>query len=189
MKRFLIVFMIGALILVNSCSTHSIDDYAGSSPELNLREFFDGQLVAYGMVRERSGKMIRYFQATIEASWDNGVGTLDETFWFNDGEVQKRVWTLTPKANGEYIGVAGDVIGEARIALSGNAMNIRYQLDVPWKDSSIAISMDDWLYQVSPNVIMNETAMSKWGFSVGKVTLVIMKAGVATEVPGLLGRQ
>lgn len=50
-----------------------------------------------GVVKNFSGEVIRTFDADISASWDDeGVGTLDEVFRFNDGEVQTRVWTLTP---------------------------------------------------------------------------------------------
>jgi hypothetical protein len=32
--------------------------------------------------------VIRYFDASIDASWEDGVGTLDENVVFDDGEEQ-----------------------------------------------------------------------------------------------------
>jgi len=46
---------------------------------------------------------MRYFSAGIDASWSDGIGTLDESFVFDDGEQHKRVWTLKPSADNHYI--------------------------------------------------------------------------------------
>lgn len=172
-KQLLFVFT--ALLI--GCAGPSINDYSTTEPTLNIESFFDGQLQVYGIVRNRQGKLIRHFEAQIAAHWDKGIGTLDETFLFNDGEKQTRIWTLKPnKQKGHFLGYADDVVGAAKIRVSGQAMNIRYYLSVPWgDDSSIDIAMDDWLFKVAPGVIMNETMMTKWGIHVGTVTLVIMK--------------
>ena len=169
-----------------SCSSVTVDDYAGRQPELTLEGFFSGDLVAYGIVRNRSGKVIRYFSAALKGSWDTGIGTLDEVFWFDDGERQTRLWTMTPTGDNEYRGTAGDVEGAALIKVRGNAINLAYHLRVPYQGRDIVLTMDDWMYQVAPGVVMNETLMSKWGFEVGKITLVIMRADVVTAIPRLI---
>lgn len=65
-------------------------------------------------MKNRSGEIIRTFKGDLVGSWDeNGVGTLDERFVYNDGEKQTRVWTLKPTLDGKYIGTAGDIVGEA----------------------------------------------------------------------------
>ena len=158
-----------------SCSSIDIDEYENRQPSITLESFFSGELVAYGIVRNRSGKVTRYFQASLKGSWVDGVGTLDEVFFFDDGEKQTRVWTMKPQQQGTYIGTASDVIGEAKIETSGNAIRLNYNLEVPYKDDKITLSMDDWMYQVVPGVVINETVMKKFGFTVGKVTLVIMR--------------
>jgi hypothetical protein len=183
-------FFLGLIIMISSiliaCSSTNIDEYRDRSPVLELESFFSGDLVAYGIVRNRSGKVIRYFNAALKGSWENGVGTLDEVFWFNNGERQTRLWTMTPNGKGDYIGTAGDVEGEALIQARGNAVRLNYTLRLPYKNREIKVSMDDWMYQVSPGVVMNETLMTKWGFTVGKVTLVIMKSEIVNDIPELV---
>jgi hypothetical protein len=171
-----------------ACSSVTIDDYADKTPAMNLEDFFTGDLVAYGIVRDRSGKMTRHFQAALKGSWEDGVGTLDELFWFDDGEKQNRIWKMTPTDNGNYIGTAGDVEGSALIESKGNAVRLAYRLKLPYKNKEITVSMDDWMYQVAPGVIINETLMSKWGFHVATVTLVIMKSEVTESIPVLIDR-
>jgi hypothetical protein len=57
---------------------------------------------------------------------------------------------------------------------AGNAIHMNYVLDVPLASGkNIGIRMDDWLYQVSDNSIVNVTSMSKFGFSVGEVVLTM----------------
>jgi hypothetical protein len=70
----------------------------------------------------------------------------------------------------------------------GNAIRLAYDLRVPYKDDEIVLAMDDWMYQISPGVVLNETVMRKWGFEVGKVTLVIMKTDAVNDFPSLIKR-
>ena len=137
--------------------------------------FFSGELIASGIVKDRSGRVIRYFNATIDASWEGGVGTLDEQFVFDDGEEQTRVWTLERTAAGAYIATAGDVIGESQMKVLGNSLFMQYVLRIPYGDGTIDVNVDDRMYLVSDTVLLNESVMSKWGFHVGQITLVIQK--------------
>ncbi|WP_246125089.1 DUF3833 domain-containing protein [Exilibacterium tricleocarpae] len=161
------------MVLLVGCSGVSINDYRSNQPALVLEEFFDGNLSAHGVVKNRSGKVIRYFNADIKASWENGVGTLDEDFLFDDGEKQRRVWTLRPAGEGRYIGTAGDVVGEGRGTVVGNAMFLDYVLRIPYGDGTLDIRVDDRMYLVSPNVLINESSLRKFGFEVGRLLLVI----------------
>lgn len=169
-----LVLAITPLLFVSGCSPVKVEDYQDVSPAFDIPSFFDGRLMAYGIVKNRSGKMIRHFTAAIDASWENGVGTLDERFTFNDGEEQRRVWTLK-KQGAHYIGTAGDVVGEAKLTHAGNALFLKYVLQVPYKGSTIDVTVDDRMYLVNPKVLINESAMSKFGFDVGEVVLTIVK--------------
>ena len=40
---------------------------------------------------------------------------------------------------------------------------------------TIDVRMDDWMYLVTPDTLINQTTMSKWGVDVGEVVLVIQK--------------
>lgn len=162
-------------LLVAGCAGPSLDDYSDFKPALVPEDFFTGELSARGVVKNRSGEVIRTFDADIIATWDeDGVGTLDEVFRFNDGEVQTRVWTLTPD-NGAYHATAGDVVEPGTMRWQGNAIHMNYVLRVPYGDSTIDVRMDDWMHLITPDTLINQTTMSKWGVEVGEVVLVIQK--------------
>ena len=175
------IFHISAITLViflSACSSITVNEYSKNTPKLVAQEFFNGDLTAHGVVKNRSGKVIRYFNATIKAYWENGVGTLEEKFIFNDGEIQYRTWKLVPNKNNPalFSATAGDVIGTGKGQTSGNAFNLNYLLSVKHNDSSINVSVDDWMWLIDEKTLLNESTLTKFGFKVGSVQLVINKS-------------
>ncbi len=171
-------FLLGGILvsfLLSSCSSQNLDQYADTNPALDLKEFFNGELLAYGMLENRSGVMTRRFTATIDASWEGDEGTLFEEFLFDDGEIQYRNWTLTDLGNNNYQGVASDVVGLAEGSIAGSVFQWQYQLNVPYGDDSIVLKLDDWLYLIDENHLINKTKLTKFGIRVGELTLVIEK--------------
>ena len=176
MKTFPI-FAITLVVFLSACSSITVNEYSKNTPKLVTQEFFNGDLTAHGVVKNRSGKVIRYFNATIKAYWENGVGTLEEKFIFNDGEIQYRTWKLVPNKDNSalFSATAGDVIGTAKGQTAGNAFNLSYVLSVKNNDSSINVSVDDWMWLIDEKTLLNESTLSKFGFKVGSVQLVINK--------------
>lgn len=163
--------------LFTGCGGPDLNDYQDRAPVLVPEQFFTGKLSARGLVKDWSGAVIRTFDADIKASWtEQGVGTLDEVFRFNDGELQTRVWTLTPEPGGDsYRASAGDVTKAGIMRWSGNAIQMNYRLELAYGDGTIEVGMDDWMYLITPDTLINQTTMSKWGLNVGEVILVIQK--------------
>ena len=164
-----------AIIGLAGCSTPSVVDYQDGTPAFEPENFFDGKLTAHGVVKDYSGKAIRHFNADIIACWDDGVGTLDESFVFDDGEQQTRFWTLTPDGDQRYIGTAGDVVGNGTARWSGNALFLEYTLRIELEDGPLDVQIDDRMYRVSENVVINESKMRKFGFGVGEIVLTLIR--------------
>lgn len=163
-------------IFLTGCASMKLEDFKNKKPKFIPQEYFNGKLKAYGVVKNRSGKIIKSFKATLIGSWDkNGIGTLDESFIYDNGEVQKRVWTLKPLGNNEFIGTAGDIVGEAKMKALGNTIMIDYVMTVPYNDSTIDISVKDWLHLLDDGVIINHSKMKKFGFEVGELVITIIK--------------
>lgn len=167
------------VVFLGGCSAPALDAYAERTPKFEPETFFNGPMQAHGVVKNRSGKVIRTFTAQLHGSWENGQGLLREKFLFNDGEVQYRNWRLTPRETGgkpqAFRGTAEDVIGEAALAVAGNAAFMRYTLEVPYGDSTIQVAVDDRMYLTSEQVLIGESELTKWGFRVGEIVLTIFK--------------
>lgn len=174
-KPFYRCLFLMCVLLTLSCSQQNLNLYQNREPAFIAEDFFQGHLTAHGILKNRSGEVTRTFYATIEASWKDKVGTLAERFVFDDGEVQYRTWTLTPQANGSYAATAGDVLGTGIAATAGNAMHLNYVLSIPYKGKPLALSVDDWMYRVDAQTVINESTLSKWGFRVGSIQLAIIK--------------
>lgn len=164
-----------SLGMITSCSSVPVSEYADNTPVMVVEEFFNGSLRAHGIVKDRGGKVTRYFNASINASWVDGVGTLDEVFRFDDGEEQRRIWKLVRDEAGNYVGTANDVIGSSTLEIAGNSLFLDYVLRIPYGDGTLDLNIDDRMYLVSERVLINESVMTKWGFDVGQITLVIEK--------------
>lgn len=169
-----------SLIFISSC-TVSIEDYSKSNKTFDIREYFDGQVSAWGIVQDRSGKVIRKFCVEIEGKWEENSGVLAEKFYFDDGEVSYRNWQLSKTLEGDYLGTAEDVVGLARGKHNGFAFNMIYQLDVAVEGENYHMTMDDWMFQIDDNKVINKTTMSKYGVKFADITLSFDKANQPTQ--------
>ncbi|WP_257572761.1 DUF3833 domain-containing protein [Janthinobacterium sp. UMAB-56] len=168
---------LAALLLgLAACSTPPTPAmYAHELPALDLQQYFNGTLDAHGIFQDRSGKVVKRFTVVMQASWAGETGTLDEDFTYSDGSRQRRVWTLRKTAPGRFLGTAPDVIGEAIGEVAGNALRWQYVLALPVDGTVYHVDFEDWMFLMDDKVMLNRAAMSKFGFSLGAVTLSFSK--------------
>jgi hypothetical protein len=177
MKRRLLILTaaISSALAMSGCSTPKVTDYAAQKPVLELRDYFNGTLDAYGVFTDRSGQVVKRFTVVMECSWQGDQGVLDEAFSYSDGSTQRRIWRLQRLADGRFTGQADDVVGTAQGQQSGNAFHWTYTLALPVDGRVIEVQFDDWMYLMSDKVMLNKAAMRKWGVGLGEVTLTFVK--------------
>ena len=177
MKRRALLAATGAAALtaLTGCAGPQVSDYAAEKPVLDLRQYFNGTLDAWGVFTDRSGKVVKRFTVVMQCSWQGDDGVLDEDFTYSDGTKQRRIWRLKKLADGRYTGRADDVVGEATGQALGNAFNWKYTLALPVDGRVIDVQFDDWMYLMTDKVMLNKAVMSKFGFTLGEVTLSFTK--------------
>jgi hypothetical protein len=175
MKRRNLLMATLAAAALAGCAGPTTADYASENPLLDLKTYFNGELVAHGMFSDRSGKVVRRFVVQMTGSWQGKQGTLDERFTYSDGKTERRVWHLTDEGGGRWTGRADDVVGTAEGSSAGNALNWRYTLSLPVDGKVYEVQFDDWMYQMDERVMLNKAVMSKFGFRLGEVTLSFQK--------------
>ena len=151
------------------------EDFKNTEPTLLIEEYFDGKVKAWGILQDRSGKVTRQFKADLVGSFNENVITLDEDFYWTDGEKQKRTWKINKIDDNNYVGTAPDVVGEATGVQYGSAFKFKYDLMVPFKNKNIKISFDDWIFKQDEKVAINRATLTKFGFKAGELTVFFMR--------------
>ena len=161
-------------MLMTGCATLTPQDYARESPKLDLATYFNGKVDGWGMVQDRSGKVLRRMVVEIDCKWNGNDGVLDESFQWSDGKTEKRVWKIR-KDGDRYVGKAGDVIGEAIGEAAGNTLRWNYVLALPVGESTVRMDMDDWMWMIDDKTLANRTTMSKFGVKVAEISIFFRK--------------
>ncbi len=164
------------LTLTYSCSSLKVTDYKKAEPKLNLKEFFQGKIKAKGIVQDRSRKVIKRFDVDIIAtSPQKNIIKLDESFVYSDKTTSKRVWTLKEMAPNNFEASAADVIGKAKGQTAGNTFYFEYTLEIPVDGTIYHINLEDWMILLDKKTLMARSYMSKWGFDIGEITIIMQK--------------
>ena len=166
----------GLMAFLSACyGGPTLDHYKGTEPQLDLQEYFNGPIKAWGLVQDRKGHVTRRFDVTMVGSWDGDEGTLTEQFNYYDGEQQERIWKIKKVADRQYEGRADDIIGAAEGKVEGNAMRWAYQLDLDVGDNTYRITFDDWMFLMNDGVLINRSYLKKFGITVAELTLFMQK--------------
>ena len=140
MKSLRVYLGLFVLAMLTACSA-SIEDYKGTEPKFDFKQFFSGELVAYGIVQDYSGEVTRRFRVDMQASWQGNKGVIDEQFYYQDGEQDTRVWRIELGENGTLTGTANDVVGTAQGVTRGSAFNWKYTHSL----NSLLVKTSDFL--------------------------------------------
>lgn len=157
------------------CGSQALEDYAGETPRLDLREYLSGPLTASGIFFDHAGRADLRFTVDMEGSWDGSTGTLAERFRYSDGRTDERIWTIRFDGDENFTATAHDVVGEAKGGQQGNAAMMEYRLKIPRDGDEIVVSMEDWLYLQEDGTLINRAKMRKFGLTVGELVITFRK--------------
>ena len=101
--------------------------------------------------------------------------TLEEDFFWTDGEKQKRTWKIEKLDENNYQGTAPDVVGSAKGFQYGSAFKFEYNLLIPFKDKKIKVRFDDWIFKQDKKTAINKATITKFGFKVGELIVFFVK--------------
>ena len=168
-------YLLVVLLSLGACSSMKIDDFAGTDPDFRPETYFAGPSRAWGMFEDRFGNLKREFTVDLQGDWDGTTLILTEDFLYSDGETEQRIWRITRTGDGTYEGRADDVVGVANGIARGKALNWSYDLMLKVGDSRIKVSFNDWMFLQPDGVLINKADVSKFGITIGTVTLFFQK--------------
>jgi Protein of unknown function (DUF3833) len=170
------IALLSLLVLAACTGKPSFNDASLSDRELELEQFFDGNLVAYGQFQDVFGTVRRQFTVKIAGDWDGQRLRLVEDFVYEDKSTEQRVWTLVKTGDETWRGTAPGVIGEAVGVEQGDRFNWRYTIDLPVPAAegpaeTVRVTFDDWIWLQSDTRAFNRAYMKRYGVDVGDVSI------------------
>lgn len=175
------LIIIAAFVLLAACTGKpSFEDPSLSDRKLNLEEFFDGDVVAYGQFQDVLGTVRRSFVVDVSGEWDGETLRLQEDFVYEDGSTEQRVWTLQKTGPDSWQGTADGVIGVATGQEQDNRFNWQYEIDLPipaadGTSETMRVTFDDWMWLLSEDRLFNRAYVKRYGIDIGDVSISFEK--------------
>lgn len=167
--------ILGVLIMFSGCAGNNLDYYQGTTPQADIKTYFNGPVKAWGIVQDWRGRVVQRFDVTMVGVWNGDIGTLTEHFDYYDGKKQERVWTIKHLADGSYEGTAADIIDKATGKTEGSAVRWNYVMDLPVDGTTYRIRFDDWMWLMHDGVLINRSYLKKFGITVSELTIFMQK--------------
>ena len=162
--------------LLGACASPPAAPVAATAPPLVLEQFFPGRTVGEGVFTNSWTGSERRFSVIIDGSWDGRTLTLVEDFDYADGEKDRKTWRLEQTSPGVYVGAREDVVGKARAWTEGNVVRLEYKVEI----GGWTVDFSDVLALREDGSLINRAIVGKWGIRVGRVELVLRRAGGAS---------
>ena len=178
MKLKNLIILIILFGLITSCANNQAmkpEDFKDQKPRLIIEDYLSGNVKAWGILQNRSGKVTRQFSADLNGEWNGKQLILNEKFLWNDGEIQNRQWKINKISEHNYEGTAEDVVGKAIGYSYGPSFKFEYVLLVPVKGKNMKITFDDWIFMQDERVAINRAKMTKFGIKVAELTVMFVK--------------
>ena len=164
------------LMLLNACSGITPQDYAQKQPKLDIRTYLNGKVLAWGILQDRSDRVTRRFKVDMLGTWEGNKGVLQEYFTFDDGEKSERTWHIEFIDEHNFTANAQDTVGQASGSQYGNAMQMKYTLDLEVSPGTrYNVQLDDWMYLLDEKTLVNKSSIKKFGITFGKLTIFFQK--------------
>lgn len=152
-------------------------DYAGQTPQFDIRQHLDGPIQCEGIIYGPTGRVSSRFVADMNATWDGNTGSMTEHFRYDSGNTQDRIWSLKIGNDGQIKATAPDIIGEGEGTQEGSAVKLSYRIKLPDDAGGHVLDVTDWMYLMENGTVMNRSQFRKFGVKVAELVATMRKVG------------
>ncbi len=161
----------------------------GATPGFRLERRLLGVNRVAGLVHDRFGRLRVTFSGLIETRVEEGALTVTQELDYADGRIERRYWCLRPEGAHGYRGSTSDFLGDVTGTAQGNAVNLRYKINLPIAGGLRPTAFDEWMYLQPDGSILHHAVMRIWGIRVGTVSGVIASTHRSQDrISALFGR-
>jgi len=159
------------VLICAGCSSMDIKEIASDTPVFDFEGYFTGHVKASGWFTDRFGNIKRHFCGDFHGSKDGDVFVLDEALYYSTGAIEKRQWRVQVSDEGIFTGESPALINGVAGRIVGNTLRMAYVMKVDVANGKQWIlDMDDWMIYQPDGSLHNQTYVSKWGVSIGRVS-------------------
>lgn len=157
------------------------DDFGPNrtTERFELTTYLEGQTKAWGIFEDRFGRLKRRFSVEMNGRWQGDVFMLDEQFLYDTGDVETRTWRIVPGTAGRFTATCADCLGEAVGACEADSISMSYDFLLKMGQRSLAVRFKDRIYRMGDRLAVNRATMSKWGVTLGELSLFFERQGAA----------
>ena len=142
----------------------------------SLESFFQGRAEARGTFESGIAGVKRTFGVKTLGKWNGKTLVLIEDIAYDDGQKERKTWTITKTAPGRYVGLRDDVVGTADIVQEGDTIKLDYTADVTGKDGSTTrVRFADVIVPDGAAGAHNTATVYKFIIPVGNVDITFRK--------------
>jgi hypothetical protein len=173
MSRFALSLLAASSVALAACVTRPPLPAETAPEPFVLTRDLAGRTQARGEFSAING-VRRSFVAVLDGKMEGETFVLREEFAYADGERDVKTWRLTPSGDGEWRGTREDVVGEARGYVRDGAFRLEYLMDIPQRGKKpLRVRFRDVLVRTTSGDVLNKAIVSKYGFAIGRVELLI----------------
>jgi hypothetical protein len=166
------LILLCSIILAAGCSTLKPKDFAGSKNEFKPDIYFIGHVISWGVTENRAGKPISHFTTeSFGKQESDGDVTIEQTFHYEKGSTQKRIWHVHRIDPIHFEATANDVVGKARGEAQGNAFYWEYTIAVKPGNPFSHVRLQQWMYlPEGAQTMFTRAEVKKFGITLQQIT-------------------
>ena len=145
-------------------------------PVLSFENYFSSDVTALRyMTLFFPIKRIKDLKILFSGKFSKGNLVLKEKYQDNNTKVL-RIWSFKKTSNNNYIGKENNVKGDIIVSVNENKLNMHYKFKTNYKKFFFSINVQDSMYLVDKNKLINKTVISKYGLRIAESFLVYKKS-------------
>ena len=145
------------------------------SNEFDPSVFFAGNLRATGMFIDRFGVVKRRFTMSATGITEASGISLHETFNYDDGDVEDRIWHISRRNDNLFEGRTDDLASDCIGTVRGPLFSWSYHFYLKMFGRRVKVHFDDVMVRLPPDTVLNRARVTKWGFLLGDVHLTFQR--------------
>ena len=144
--------------------------------KLNFENFFTGKVEASGyMIFFYPKKRKQNLKVLFSGNFKNNNLVLKESYFENNLKTSTRNWKFKKLSDDRYIGYEKNIVHPFKLIIKNNSLDMKYKFKTQFKNYNFNVYVEDQMYLVKKNTIINKTKISKFHIPIAETFLLYTK--------------